>query len=162
MKARLGLVLIPSLALAGPEAKPASPTATGPHIATVSATVGTCSNDNGKLACPAGVKYLADVIGAQWTFELTNKPVACAADVKPGAFTFSFSKSVSDDSETKLDDDVKAQAKWPACVKDFSASVTKKWLEWQRALQSIDERTQVGSSYKVTVTVIELTDAGMF
>ncbi len=124
-----------------------------PHVAKVGdVTTGTCNTDGGNVTCSPGVRYLGSLVQSWWNFSLTDKPLACAADVKPGSFTFTFGYGYNE-GKIFVQDNAKVQEKWPACVSDFVKQSSDKLLEWWKVLQPIDGSIDVNSKYKVTITI---------
>lgn len=124
-----------------------------PHVTRVTTVAtGSCSTDGGAAKCSTGVRYLGELIQLWFNSNLQDKPLACAADVKPGSFTIKLGYGYND-GKVFLQDDDKVKAKWPDCVQTFATRASEKLLEWWHVLQPIDGTIDINSSYKVTITI---------
>lgn len=144
----LALAATPALAKKRPPPPPA-----GPRIVAIKDVTTTgCGTDGGSVTCSSGVRYLGDLVRIYFTNQLNDKAIDCAADAKAGSVTFHFGYEYNDGT-VNVSDDPKVQAKWPACVKDLTDQIDKKYLEWWKMLQPIDPSVDVRSGYKVTLTI---------
>jgi hypothetical protein len=124
----------------------------GPTVAKIaSVKTNGCSTDGGNASCSSGVHYLGDLVKQWWNEQLEQTAIACA-DAKPGTYSFRFGYGYND-GKTFLLDSEKAQAKLPACVKDFADKLGGKYMEWWHILQPIDGSIDVNTDYKVTIQI---------
>lgn len=77
--------------------------------------------------------------------------LACA-DGTAGSVTFKIGFEYNEGTVGILDSE-KAQAKWPACIKDFAKQAGDAWLGWYKLLQPIDPTIDIRNEYKVTVSI---------
>lgn len=122
-----------------------------PHVRVKTVTTVACETDGGPEKCSSGVRYLGDLVQRWFDRELKDHPLACSAADK-GEYSFHFGYEYNSGEVFVLEEE-KRQAKWPACVQQFSKQVTVKLLEWWKMLQPIDDTIDVRSKYKVTIAV---------
>jgi hypothetical protein len=124
--------------------------ADGPRqLSVVKTDVGVCNTDGGKVACPTGMKFLAEAFTFNANEDLQKTPIHCGPG-KPQKAQTAILYEYNDGQFVVPEADEKALAKQPACVKEgYVPRAKAKLHELFQKVREVDPRVDVRATFRM-------------